>query len=105
MDMTIKKLQEQSQEIAKHFPHTTIEQRLLFLMTEVGEVAGEVLNLIGTRGDVNKDDVRAKLGMEIYDVVWNLCDLANMLEIDLENAFNKKIIINQTRAWKGVVGQ
>lgn len=104
MDMTIKKLQEQSQEVAKHFPRTTIEQRVMFLMTEVGEVTSEALKLLGTRGQVDEHESRARLGMEIYDVVWNLCDLANMLEIDLEKAFNKKIIINQGRQWQGAAG-
>ena len=100
MPMTIKDIQEQSHEVADLFPETTIEQRVMFLMTEVGEVAHEALHLSGSYGQVDTEAARHRLGLEMYDVVWNLCDLANMLGIDLEEAFARKITLNKFRTWQ-----
>ena len=75
-------------------------------MSEVGEVATEVLKL---SRDGNKDfgkmsaaelqSVRENLGMEIYDVMWNLCDLAETAGVNLEEAFANKARLNQVREW------
>ena len=46
-------------------------------------------------------DVKHNIGLEIYDIVWNLCDLANQLDIDLESAFAEKAKDNETRVWTG----
>jgi NTP pyrophosphatase (non-canonical NTP hydrolase) len=40
------------------------------------------------------------LGMEIYDVNWNLLDLAEMAGVDLEETFRKKASLNQGREWR-----
>jgi len=62
-------------------------------------VAREVLRLSRAADQANADEVKADLGMEMYDLIWNVCDLANMLDIDLETAFAAKIEINKTRKW------
>jgi NTP pyrophosphatase (non-canonical NTP hydrolase) len=95
----IKELQEHAKELAQVLPEITVEQRVLFLLTEVGEVAREVLRLPRSADQANADAIKADLGMEMYDVIWNICDLANMLEIDLETSFAAKIEINKTRKW------
>lgn len=84
----------------------TLEQRLAYLTSEVGEVAGEVLKLSRDgNGDVGKMSagevaaVKERLGMEIYDVVWNLLDLAEMADVDLEAAFARKAELNEAREW------
>jgi len=97
----IKELQEHAKELAQVLPEITVEQRMLFLMTEVGEMTREVLLLSGASKQANLDTVKADLGMEMYDVIWNICDLANMLGIDLETSFAAKIEINRHRIWKG----
>ena len=83
----IKELQEHAKELAQVLPEITAEQRVMFLITEVGEVAREVLRLSRAADQANADEVKADLGMEMYDLIWNICDLANMLDIDLETAF------------------
>ncbi len=97
--MTIEELQKQVRQLkeAKGF-EITLEQRLAYLMTEVGEVAREVLKLSrGGNESVGKmEAVVEELGMEIYDVVWNLLDLAG---VDLEDAFGKKASLNVGREW------
>ncbi|HDR3403502.1 TPA: pyrophosphatase, partial [Bacillus anthracis] len=40
-----------------------------------------------------------EIGLEMFDVIWNVCDLANKLEIDLEKAFEEKMRINKKREW------
>lgn len=44
--------------------------------------------------------VTENLGTEIYDVIWNLLDLAEMAGVDLEAAFfAKKAALNKDREW------
>jgi NTP pyrophosphatase (non-canonical NTP hydrolase) len=106
--LTIAELQRQVRELkgAKGFD-ITFEQRLMFLTTEVGEVAREVLRLSRDgNADVRKMDdaeieaVRENLGMEIYDVIWNLLDLAELAGVDLEETFRKKANLNEGREWR-----
>ncbi|RAP75322.1 MazG nucleotide pyrophosphohydrolase domain-containing protein [Paenibacillus montanisoli] len=80
----------------KGFDKSTIEQRMLYLMTEVGELAKEVLS-VSFHPDAERKE---NLGYEMYDVVWNIFDLANKLGIDLEQAFKAKMDINDKRTWK-----
>ncbi|MNU03889.1 MazG nucleotide pyrophosphohydrolase domain protein [compost metagenome] len=68
---------------------------MLYLMTEVGELAKEVLS-VSFHPDAER---KANLGYEMYDVVWNIFDLANKLDIDLEKAFNEKKVISDLRNW------
>lgn len=79
----------------KGFDTSTIEQRMLYLMTEVGELSKEVLS-VSFHPD---EELKANLGYEMYDVVWNIFDLANKLDIDLERAFREKREINDRRSW------
>ncbi len=47
-------------------------------------------------------DVRAvvkNLGMEIYDVIWNLLELVDMAGVGLKAAFAKKATFNKDREW------
>ncbi|MFC5649171.1 MazG nucleotide pyrophosphohydrolase domain-containing protein [Paenibacillus solisilvae] len=79
----------------KGFDHSSIEQRTLYLMTEVGELAKEVLSV-----SFHPDgEQRENLGHEMFDVVWNIFDLANKLNIDLDQAFKSKMQINDKRTW------
>lgn len=80
----------------------TLEQRLAYLTSEVGEV---VLRLsrdgkqdVGKMGAEIKAVKRAP-GMEIYDVIWDLLDLADMAGVDLEESFERKAILNEGREW------
>ena len=81
----------------------SLDQRLAYLTSEVGEVAKEVLRLsrdgnadVGTTDPHEASLVRERFGMEIDDVLWNLLDLAG---VDLEDAFEKKARRNEGREW------
>ncbi|MCM3040230.1 pyrophosphatase [Paenibacillus motobuensis] len=80
----------------KGFETSSIEQRMLYLMTEVGELSKEVLEVSFDPEAEKKEN----LGFEMYDVVWNIFDLANKLGIDLDQAFKKKMEINEKRTWE-----
>jgi len=73
----------------KGFTGTTKEQRVLYLMSEVGELAEAILS-----------KEKTAIGLEMFDVIWNVTDLANMIGIDLEKAFNEKMNINKDRKWE-----
>jgi NTP pyrophosphatase (non-canonical NTP hydrolase) len=84
----------------------TLDQRLAYLTAEVGEVAAETLKLsrdgnrdVGEMDARERDAVVEALGMEIYDVMWNLLDLAEMAGVDVEAAFRKKAYLNEGREW------
>ena len=54
---------------------------------------------IGEMSAAEIEAVTENLGMEIYDVIWNLLDLTMMAGVDLETAFAKKATLNKTREW------
>ncbi|MEO1644903.1 MAG: hypothetical protein AAFR67_06935, partial [Chloroflexota bacterium] len=78
------------------------ERRVLYLLSELVEVADDMLDLLNAPiniSDSEREAMKRRLGMEIYDVIWNTVDLANMLDIDLETAFAEKEAINAKRKW------
>lgn len=76
--------------------------RMLAVTSEIGEVADAVLAVRRAASD----DVTGELGAakqaaayEIYDAIWNLCALANVLELDLTAAAIEKAGVNEGRSW------
>ena len=107
MPVTLEELQRQIRHLkdTKGF-EVSLEQRLAYLTSEVGEVATEVLRLsrdgnkdVGKMSIAEIESTKENLGMEIYDAMWNLCDLAEMAGVDLEEAFAKKSRLNEEREW------
>jgi NTP pyrophosphatase (non-canonical NTP hydrolase) len=104
---TVEDLRRQVRELKAHKGFDiTPEQRLAYLTSEVGEVAEEVLRLsrdgnadVGTMDADGVAAARERLGEEIYEVVWNLLDLADLAGVDLEGAFEKKARRNEGREW------
>lgn len=99
--MTIEELQRHVGELndAQGWHDTTPEERAMWLVTEVGELVREVLRLPRAAAEAELAGVRRDLGMEMYDVAWNLCDLANRVGVDLEEAFAEKVAANRRREW------
>jgi NTP pyrophosphatase (non-canonical NTP hydrolase) len=97
--MTIAEIQLNAKELcAKHeFKDRNPDQRFRYLVSEVGELSTELLRLQWKNDD--HAEVRRNVGHEIYDIVWNLCDLANLLDIDLERAFAEKAELSRRRVW------
>jgi NTP pyrophosphatase (non-canonical NTP hydrolase) len=104
--MTIEELQRHARELndAQGWYGTTPEQRALWLVTEVGELVTEVLQFTLAADEDTRTAARRRLGAEMYDVVWNVCDLANITGVDLETAFAGKAAVNKEREWPGPNG-
>lgn len=103
-DMQISEIQEHVAELTDlHGWHeTSLEQGVMLLVTEVGEVTKDVLSLLRAQKRLDEaaiNQIKENLGMEIFDVMWNLFNLANLAGIDLETAFTEKIRINRGRTW------
>lgn len=100
--MDIKRFQQDVKSLSDKFDTKTPERRIMYLISELGEVVDEVIELVNTDPETSAETIAAikeRIGLEIYDVIWNAVDLANMLEIDLESAFEQKIAINKERRW------
>jgi NTP pyrophosphatase (non-canonical NTP hydrolase) len=82
----------------KHGWHTEpLSVRLNYVKSELEEVLVEVNKLVIENDPVKIEETKVKLGHEIFDLVWNLCDLANRFGIDLKQSFEEKININTDR--------
>lgn len=98
----IRRFQEHVDALSKKLDTRSPERRILYLISELGEVVDEVIELTSASPDSPEEmlaGIRERLGQEIYDVIWNAVDLANLLAIDLEPAFQKKIAHNNKRFW------
>ena len=82
-----------------HQKKTGLEKRALFLSTETGEVQKEVLKLLGNYGPEEAATAKERLAKEICDVIWNVCDLANMVGIELDEPMRVMLAKNKTRIW------
>jgi NTP pyrophosphatase (non-canonical NTP hydrolase) len=99
--MTIGEIQQQAKDLSARqgWANTTIAERVTFLIGEIHELAEEAVLLAAQDSPADQEATRTRLGLEIYDVVWNLCDLANIAGVDLESAFAAKLAINSKRTW------
>lgn len=83
----------------EHQKKTGLEKRALFLSTETGEVQKEVLKLLGNYGPEAAATAKDRLAKEICDVIWNVCDLANMVGIQLDEPMRQMLAANKVRVW------
>jgi len=79
--------------------NSLIEHRVLDTMSELGEVAKEVLKM----SNYGKHPFRYnnKLKMELGDVFYSIITIANAFEIDLDEALNKVLEKYEQRMAKG----
>jgi NTP pyrophosphatase (non-canonical NTP hydrolase) len=74
-------------------------EKFLLFIEEVGELAKAMRNAAG----LYKEQAKARdlsLEEEFADVLSYLLDLANVFEVDLEQAFRAKEAVNQSRKWE-----
>ena len=76
-------------------------QRFRYLVSEIGELSKGLLKL--EWDDVDRNEAKREIAHEMYDVVWNVCDLANQLDIDLEEYFQEKKELNLKRKWRNKI--
>jgi NTP pyrophosphatase (non-canonical NTP hydrolase) len=83
--------------LSQHGWRTTPLRPMAFLLGETVELAEEVLQL-PPNGSCDAV-LRQRIGREIYDVLWNACDLARLAGVDLLEAAADKRQINENRTW------
>lgn len=85
-----------------HSLKTTPEHRLIDLVSEVGEVAKEILKM----SDYGKKPVKKsrEIEEELGDAAFSLAALANNFDVDLETALKKAMEKYSTRLKKGSAG-
>lgn len=89
--MRIRDLQENARALSsKHGWQEDASERFSRMLGEVEELRQE---LLATPVDAKR------VAFEIYDVVWNACELGNQLGIELEPFFAEKEALNATRTW------
>ncbi|MDB5178199.1 MAG: putative pyrophosphatase [Patescibacteria group bacterium] len=76
---------------------TTPTQECLLLIEEVGELAKAIRKESGVTTD--PDSHVGNIAHELADVLWVTSAIANMYDIDLEQAFRGKEAINHKRTW------
>jgi NTP pyrophosphatase (non-canonical NTP hydrolase) len=82
---------------ARHDWETDPRNRMAYLLGEARELAEEVL-LLPSSGPYDPLLLQ-RIGHEIYDVLWNACDLARLTGIDVVQAAASKREVNAHRAW------
>ena len=97
--MHIRDIQDDAQNLGRKHNWTDRDpsQRFRYLISELGELSRELLRL--EWGEEDLEQVKRHIAYEMYDIVWNVCDLANQLDIDLEQHFSAKRQYNQERSW------
>jgi NTP pyrophosphatase (non-canonical NTP hydrolase) len=73
-------------------------ERALYLMSEVGELAKALIALSDDTARV-PDNVEDAIADELLDIVWNVCALANTLQLDLNTAAHRKLASMRDRKW------
>lgn len=98
--MKISDIQQQAEQLRQiqDWQDRTPDNRFRYLITEIGELSEELIRLHHHPEDA--EQIKVDMAKEMYDIVWNLCDLANVLEIDLEPHFEEKYQTNLKRTWK-----
>lgn len=78
-------------------------EKMLFLTEEVGELAKAIRKELGTYGYEKPEDTE-HLAEELVDVFNYLIDIANVYDVDMEQAFRAKWRKTATRTWHGEYG-
>ncbi len=90
---------EQTRKVGYHDIETTPTQVFLHLVEEVGEVSRNLLYKETKRGEkIKNTTVPKEFDDEIADLLWQTLRLASYLNIDLEDAFNKKYAKNAKKS-------
>lgn len=97
--MNISDIQKQAEQLRqlKGWQDRTPDNRFRYLITEVGELSQDLIRL--NHHPEQAGQIKEDIAKEMYDIVWNLCDLANVLEIELEPHFQEKYQTNLKRDW------
>ncbi len=100
---SMKSLQEQVKKFCRENNlNAPVEHRVLDLVSEVGEVAKEILKMshYGKKPIEYREELKSELG----DVLYSLISIANSFDIDMEGALNEVLEKYRKRMQKGSPG-
>ena len=86
----------------KHNLNNSPQSRLIDTVSELGEVAKELL--VGSDYGKKSFQQNEKIELEIGDVVFSIIALSNSLDINIEDALQKVIKKYEQRAKQGSIG-
>jgi NTP pyrophosphatase (non-canonical NTP hydrolase)/nucleoside 2-deoxyribosyltransferase len=81
------------------FDDESVRDVMLLLVEEVGELAKSIRREIGLKVGTSKTEDRKMVAHELADCLIYLLDIANLEEIDLDEAFRAKEAINHKKVW------
>ncbi|MCC2524336.1 MazG nucleotide pyrophosphohydrolase domain-containing protein [Vibrio coralliilyticus] len=67
----------------------------LKLVEEMGELSESIRH--GKRGQPSLEDLKGSIAEELYDVLYYVCALANIYEVDLEQTHELKEVLNKVK--------
>jgi NTP pyrophosphatase (non-canonical NTP hydrolase) len=77
--------------------HTRSDTEVFLMFSEeIGELAKEIRKKLSLKGERHN---RTNMEEEFADVLNYLLELASRMDVDLEQAYRKKFVKNQTRSW------
>jgi len=99
-DTTLRELQRfhESLDREKKFDRDMIANTA-YLAEEVGEVVSAIRQLNRVHEDAERDQAKGHLGAELSDCLAYILKLANYAEIDLQDAYLRKMQKNLGRDW------
>ena len=104
-DVTLSNMQAYSKELVdyKNWNGVSGAELTMLMSEEMGEVAKEVRKLHFEQGD--QAHHQQELGHELVDVLAYICRLANMYDVNLEQAYKEKnmVILNRDNAQAGTI--
>lgn len=77
----------------------SLETRTAYLKSELEEVLAEVTNIQNAQSNDEYSDAKTRLGHELFDLIWNVAELANRFDIDLATSAEQKMAINDNRTF------
>lgn len=98
--MELKELQEYAQALSvqQGWDKETIQTRLNYLKSEVLEAEIELAHIESSNGSAQEGYINA-LGLELFDILWNVAELANRFNIDLTASAEQKMKQNSSRTF------
>lgn len=97
--MDLKQVQEYVQFLTnkENWQGETISTRLHYLKSEVLEATQEIAAISLAKTEEEKEEHLNNLGLELFDILWNVAEIANRYNIDLNDSAKQKIEINANR--------
>ncbi len=81
----------------KEFDHAPEQSMhyILKLMEEVGELSEAIRQ--GQSGQPTMENIKGSIAEELYDVLYYVCALANIYDVNLEKTHDLKDVLNKTK--------